>query len=80
MRLITSIAFIALAFAAPVHAQQVDQQTRQQVDSILVKFVDALILSSRENPKICGIDDTEVVGDLVAVDMPVPRHLLAKKS
>ena len=28
------------------------------------------ILSSRENPKICGIDDAEVVGDLVAVDMP----------
>ena len=42
MRFITSIAFIALAFAAPVHAQQIDQQTRQQVDSILVKFVDAL--------------------------------------
>jgi len=38
------------------------------------------ILSSRENPKICGIDDAEVVGDLVAVDMPVPRHLLAQKS
>jgi ketosteroid isomerase-like protein len=42
MRLITSIAFIALAFAAPVHAQQVDQQTRQQVESIVVQFVDAL--------------------------------------
>jgi len=38
------------------------------------------ILSSRENPKICGIDDAEVVGDLVAVDRPVPRHLLAQKS
>ena len=38
------------------------------------------IPSSRENPKICGIDDAEVVGDLVAVDMPVPRHRLAKKS
>jgi hypothetical protein len=38
------------------------------------------ILGSRENPKICGIDDAEVVGDLVAVDMPVPRHLLAQKS
>jgi hypothetical protein len=38
------------------------------------------ILSSRENPKICRIDDAEVVGDLVAVDMPVPRHLLAQKS
>jgi hypothetical protein len=38
------------------------------------------ILSSHENPKICGIDDAEVVGDLVAVDMPVPRHLLAQKS
>ena len=25
-------------------------------------------------------DDAEVVGDLVAVDMPVPRHLLAQKS
>ena len=25
------------------------------------------ILSSHENPKICGIDDAEVVGDLVAV-------------
>ena len=36
-----------------------------------------LILSSRENPKICGIDDAEVVGDLIAVDMPIPRHLLA---
>ena len=42
MRLITSIAFIALAFAAPVHAQQVDQQTRQQVEAIVVQFVDAL--------------------------------------
>ena len=42
MRLITSIAFIALAFAAPVHAQQIDQQTRQQVKSIVVQFVDAL--------------------------------------
>src|SRR5262245_34181404 len=40
----------------------------------------ASILSSRENPKICGIDDAEVVGDLVAVDMPVPRHLLAQKG
>ena len=29
------------------------------------------IPSSRENPKICGIDDAEVVGDLIAVDMPV---------
>ena len=38
------------------------------------------ILSSRENPKICGIDDAEVVGDLVTVDMPVPRHLLAQKN
>jgi hypothetical protein len=38
------------------------------------------ILSSRENPRICGIDDAEVVGDLIAVDMPVPRHLLAQKS
>jgi hypothetical protein len=45
---------------------------------ILLSF--AFILSSRENPKICGIDDAEVVGDLVAVDMPVPRHLLAQKS
>jgi uncharacterized protein with ParB-like and HNH nuclease domain len=35
------------------------------------------ILSSHENPKICGIDDAEVVGDLIAVDMPIPRHLLA---
>ena len=42
MRLITSIAFIALAFAAPVHAQQIDQQTRQQVEWIVVQFVDAL--------------------------------------
>ena len=42
MRLIRSIALIALAFAAPVHAQQVDQQTRQQVGSIVVQFVDAL--------------------------------------
>ena len=42
MRLITSIAFIALAFASPVHAQQIDQQTRQQVGSIVVQFVDAL--------------------------------------
>src|SRR4029077_9653767 len=39
-----------------------------------------IILSSRENPKICGIDDAEVVGDLVAIDVPVPRHLLATKS
>ena len=38
---------------------------------------DGTILSSRENPKICGIDDAEVVGDLIAVDMPIPRHLLA---
>src|SRR6186713_2997881 len=38
------------------------------------------ILSSRENPKICGIDDAKVVCDLVAVDRPVPRHLLAQKS
>ena len=37
----------------------------------------AAILSSHENPKICGIDDAEVVGDLIAVDMPIPRHLLA---
>src|ERR1700735_4605062 len=42
--------------------------------------IKANILSSHENPKICGIDDAEVVGDLVAVDMPVPRHLLAQKS
>ena len=42
MRLITSIAFIARAFAAPAPAQQVDQQTRQQVGSIIVQFVDAL--------------------------------------
>ena len=28
----------------------------------------------------CGINDAEVVGDLVTVDMPVPRHLLAQKS
>ena len=35
---------------------------------------------SRENPKICGIDDAEVVGDLVAIDRPVPRHCLAQKS
>ena len=47
---------------------------------LLVIFVAASILSSRENPKICGIDDAEVVGDLVAVDMPVPRHLFAQKS
>src|SRR3984957_14699581 len=40
----------------------------------------ACILSSHKNPKICGIDDAEVVGDLVAVDMPVPRRLLAQKS
>ena len=39
-----------------------------------------VIPSSRENPKICGVDDAEVVGDLVAVDAPVPRHLLAQKS
>ena len=42
MRLITSIAFTALAFVAPVHAQQIDQQTRQQVGSIVEQFVDAL--------------------------------------
>ena len=46
----------------------------------MILDVELSILSSRENPKICGIDDAEVVGDLVAVDMPVPRHLLAQKS
>ena len=32
------------------------------------------ILRSGENPKIRGIDDPEVVGDLVAELMPVPGH------
>ena len=38
------------------------------------------ILNSRDSPKICGIDDAEVVGDLVAVDTPVPRPSRAEKS
>jgi hypothetical protein len=35
---------------------------------------------SGENPKISWVDDAEVVGDLVAVDMPVPGHFFAQKS
>ena|SRR5215469_6700459 len=42
MRSITSFALMALAFAEPVHAQQVDQQTRQQVGFTIDQFVDAL--------------------------------------
>ena len=38
------------------------------------------IVVLRDDPKNLRIDDAEVVGDLVAVDMPVPRHLLAQKS
>jgi len=32
-----------------------------------------------ENPKIPGVDDAEVVGDLVAETMPVSRHLLTQE-
>jgi ketosteroid isomerase-like protein len=33
---------LVLAFAQPAHAQQVDQQTRQQVESTVAQYVDAL--------------------------------------
>src|SRR5262249_47592153 len=32
-----------------------------------------------ENPKIGGVDDAEVVGDRIAEDSPVFRHLLAQE-
>ena len=50
---------------------------RSAVSPVLAGAAYRCILSSHENPKICRIDDAEVVGDLIAVDMPIPRHLLA---
>jgi len=35
---------------------------------------------SGDNPKTCRIDDAEVVGDLVAVAVPVPRHVVPQKG
>jgi len=45
---------------------------------VLAKVIDRLdgIPRLSENPKIPGVDDAEVVGDLVAEVMPVSRHLL----
>lgn len=42
MRSTPFIALLVLAFAQPVHAEQVDQQMRQQVISIVAQYVDAL--------------------------------------
>ena len=30
-----------------------------------------------QDPKICGIDDAKVVGDLIAEDVPLFRHVLS---
>ena len=38
------------------------------------------ILLRFENPKIGGIDDAEVVGDGIAVKMPVVRHFDAQEG
>jgi uncharacterized membrane protein len=77
------ISFIVFTFGSMLVAIQVasGQMTPRIIATALLRdnFI-RCILSSRENPKIGGIDDAEVVGDLVAVDMPVPRHLLAQKS
>jgi hypothetical protein len=54
-----------------------DNQTRQScLPSVVAVFI---LIDARFHPD-CRATDAEVVGDLVAVDMPVPRHLLAQKS
>ena len=42
MRSAPFVVLLVLAFAQPAHAQQVDQQTRQQVESTVAQYIDAL--------------------------------------
>ncbi len=44
-----------------------------------VSNTDNIIPRSRQNPKIRGRDDAEIVRDLVAVEAPVPGYLLAQE-
>jgi hypothetical protein len=43
------------------------------------EMAEITIPSSRQYPKILWRDDAEVVGDLIAVEAPVPGHLLAQE-
>ena len=38
------------------------------------------ILRSRHNPKILGVDDTEIVGDRITEVRPIPRNLFTQKT
>ena len=39
-----------------------------------------IIPCSRKNPKIRGIDDPEIIGDLIAVGLPLFGHFFAQES
>jgi hypothetical protein len=38
------------------------------------------ILRSRHNPKILGVDDTEIVGDRIADVPPIPRNFFTQET
>ena len=52
---------------------------RTGTEAIFIRFARG-IPSSRENPKIHRVDDAEIVGDLVAVNVPVSGHVVAQKA
>ena len=84
------VKFAMLPRIGPKSPAQEDTTMTDREDAIMrkvawhlvpfVSFAYLIIPRSRENPKICWIYDPEVVGDFVAVDMPVPRHPLAQKT
>src|SRR5271157_3286393 len=71
--------FGSILYGVPVSYTQASQP-RDSPARIRIAPVGVAILCSRENPKILWVDDAEVVGDLIAVDIPVPGHVVAQEG
>ena len=55
----------------------VSRMPLRQGRGIFITECDTTIPCSRENPKILRVDDTEVVRDLIAINLPISGHAVA---
>src|SRR5271165_2089164 len=55
------------------------RQVRWMHTRLKLRRSDRDIPCSHDNPELLWIDDSEVVGDLIAVSAPVPGHVVAQE-
>lgn len=76
--------FLEVVFEAPPSPIRATGEYRSGDPPAVTRFKSLTVVldipGSGENPKISWVDDPEVVGNLVAVDMPVPGHFFAQHA